>query len=55
MENAPNYNQLIKFVQWFTSGNSIPVDIKYLISRNGDKILAEAERLIHIEADDGII
>lgn len=30
---------------WFTSGNSIPVDLRHTVKVNGDRILADVERL----------
>lgn len=34
-----------KFTALFSSGNSIPVDIKYLVSRNGAAIVVEGQKL----------
>lgn len=30
---------------WFTSGNSIPVDMRYAAKVNGERIMADVERL----------
>lgn len=30
---------------WFTSGNSIPVDLRHTVKLNGDRIMADVERL----------
>lgn len=30
---------------WFTSGNSVPVDVRQAAKVNGDRIMADAERL----------
>lgn len=30
---------------WFTSGNSIPVDLRHTVKINGDRIMADVERL----------
>lgn len=37
-----------KFTALFASGNSIPVDINYLISCNGPAIIAEGQKLNNI-------
>lgn len=34
-----------ELVAWFTSGNSVPVDIRHTAKVNGDRIMADAERL----------
>lgn len=30
---------------WFTSGNSIPVDLRHTVKFNGDRIMADVDRL----------
>ena len=30
---------------WFTSGNGIPVDLRHTVKVNGDRIMADVERL----------
>lgn len=30
---------------WFTSGNSIPVDLRHTVKLNGDRIMDDVERL----------
>lgn len=30
---------------WFTSGNSVPVDLRHTVKVNGDRIMADVERL----------
>ena len=30
---------------WFTSGNSIPVDLRHTVKVNGERIMADMERL----------
>lgn len=30
---------------WFSSGNSIPVDLRHTVKVNGDRIMADAARL----------
>lgn len=30
---------------WFTSGNSVPVDVRQTVKVNGDRIMADAARL----------
>lgn len=30
---------------WFTSGNSIPVDLRHTVKVNGDRIMADVDRL----------
>lgn len=32
-------------VAWFMSGNSVPMDIRHAARVNGDRIMADAERL----------
>lgn len=34
-----------ELVAWFTSGNSVPVDIRHTAKVKGDRIMADAERL----------
>lgn len=34
-----------ELVAWFMSGNSVPVDIRHTAKVNGDRIMADAERL----------
>lgn len=34
-----------ELVAWFTSGNSVPVDIRQTVKVNGDRIMADVERL----------
>lgn len=34
-----------ELVAWFTSGNSLSVDLRHMIKLNGDRIMADAERL----------
>lgn len=34
-----------ELVAWFKSGNSVPVDIRHTAKVNGDRIMADAERL----------
>lgn len=34
-----------ELVAWFTSGNSVPVDIRQTAKVNGDRIMADAARL----------
>lgn len=34
-----------ELVAWFTSGNSVPVDIRQRAKVNGDRIMADAARL----------
>ncbi len=34
-----------ELVAWFMSGNSVPVDIRHIARVNGDRIMADAERL----------
>lgn len=34
-----------ELVAWFTSGNSIPVDIRHTAKVNGDRIMADAAQL----------
>lgn len=34
-----------ELVAWFTSGNSVPVDVRYTVKVNGDRIMADAVRL----------
>ena len=39
-------------VAWFTSGNSVPVDIRHTARVNGDRIMADSERLKAALADE---
>lgn len=34
-----------ELVAWFMSGNSVPVGIRHAVRVNGDRIMADAERL----------
>jgi hypothetical protein len=34
-----------ELVAWFMSGNSVPVDIRHTARVNGERIIADAERL----------
>ena len=34
-----------ELVAWFTSGNSVPVDIRHTVRVNGDRIMADSQRL----------
>lgn len=34
-----------ELVAWFMSGTSVPVDIRHTVRVNGDRIMADAERL----------
>ena len=34
-----------EIVAWFTSGNSVPVDVRHVAKVNGDRIMADADRL----------
>ena len=34
-----------ELVAWFTSGNSVPVDVRQTAKVNGDRIMADAARL----------
>lgn len=34
-----------ELVAWFTSGNSVPVDIRHVAKVSGDKIIKDVERL----------
>lgn len=34
-----------ELVAWFISGNSVPVDFRHTSKVNGDRIMADAERL----------
>lgn len=34
-----------ELVAWFTSGNSVPVDIRYVVKVSGDKIMNDVDRL----------
>ncbi len=34
-----------ELVAWFTSGNSVPVDVRQTAKVNGNRIMADAERL----------
>jgi hypothetical protein len=36
---------------WFTSGNSIPVDLRHTVKVNGDRIMADVERLNRVFND----
>ncbi len=35
-----------ELVAWFTSGNSVPVDVRHTAKVNGDRIMADAARPI---------
>jgi hypothetical protein len=38
---------------WFTSGNSVPVDLRHMVKVNGDRIMEDVERLKEeLERDD---
>lgn len=38
---------------WFTSGNSVPVDLRHTVKVNSDRIMADVERLKEeLEKDD---
>lgn len=39
---------------WFTSGNSIPVDLRHTVKINGERIMADVERLNRALADRSI-
>lgn len=42
-----------ELVAWFTSGNSVPVDVRQVAKVNGDRVMADAERLYRsIHEDD---
>lgn len=41
-----------ELVAWFMSGNSVPVDIRHTARSNGDRIMADAERLKAALADE---
>lgn len=42
-----------ELVAWFTSGNSVPVDVRQTAKINGDRIMADPARLNHsIHEDD---
>lgn len=43
--NADTKKVARELVAWFTSGNSVPVDIRHTARVNGDRIMADAERL----------
>lgn len=30
---------------WFTSGNSVPVDLRHTVKVNGDRIMADVDRM----------
>lgn len=34
-----------ELVAWFTSGNSVPVDVRQVAKVNGDRVMADAARL----------
>lgn len=34
-----------ELVAWFTSGNSVPVDVRHTARVNGDRIMADAARM----------
>lgn len=43
-----------ELVAWFTSGNSVPVDVRQTAKVNGDRIVADADRLkAALVGDDG--
>ena len=41
-----------ELVAWFTSGNSVPVDVRQTAKVNGDRIMADASRLKAALVDD---
>lgn len=41
-----------ELVAWFTSGNSVPVDVRQVAKVNGHRIMADAARLKAALADD---
>ena len=43
--NADTKAAARELAAWFTSGNSIPVDLRHTVKVNGDRIMADAERL----------
>lgn len=43
--NADTKAAARELVAWFTSGNSVPVDIRHTVRVNGDRIMADAARL----------
>lgn len=34
-----------ELASWFISGNSVPVDLRHTVKVNGDRIMADVERL----------
>lgn len=43
--NADTKAVASELVAWFMSGNSVPVDIRHTAKVNGDRIMADAQRL----------
>lgn len=43
-----------ELVAWFTSGNSVPVDLHHTVKVNGDRIMADVERLSRAFVDRSI-
>lgn len=41
-----------ELVAWFTSGNSMPVDVRHTAKVNGERIMADAARLKAALVDD---
>lgn len=50
--NADTKEVARELVAWFTSGNSVPVDIRNTAKVNGDRIMADAARLKAALADE---
>lgn len=43
-----------ELVAWFTSGNSVPVDVRQVARVNGDRIMADAAKLkTALDGEDG--
>lgn len=43
--NADTKAVASELVAWFTSGNSVPVDVRQTAKVNGDRIMADSARL----------
>lgn len=43
-----------ELVAWFTSGNGVPMDLRYTVKINGDRIMEDVERLNKALANENV-
>lgn len=53
-ENGKLESAARELAAWFTSGNGVPVDLRHTVKLNGDRIMADVERLNKALANENV-